>query len=115
MDLPNAETFKNRIIRRAEDVSGKIGNRLLWNNLNFHIHGGDKLAVIGPNGSGKTTLIKKIINEEAGVTLSPSVKIGYFSQNLTILDKEKSVLENIQRSEERRVGKECRSRRSREY
>ena len=98
MDLPNAETFKNRIILRAEDVSGKIGNRLLWNNLNFHIHGGDKLAVIGPNGSGKTTLIKKIINEEAGVTFSPSVKIGYFSQNLTILDKEKSVLENIQSS-----------------
>lgn len=48
----------------------------LWDKVNFHVYGGDKLAVIGPNGSGKTTLVKKIIDQEAGITVSPSVKMG---------------------------------------
>ncbi|TVZ76349.1 pleuromutilin/lincosamide/streptogramin A transport system ATP-binding/permease protein [Aeribacillus composti] len=98
MNLPNAEAFKNRIIFRVEDVTGRISERVLWSNASFHVRGGDKLAIIGPNGSGKTTLVKKIINEEPGITLSPAVKMGYFSQNLNILDVEKSIIENVQSS-----------------
>lgn len=96
MNLPNAETIRNRMIIRAEDISGSIGERILWQNTSFFVRGGDKLAIIGPNGSGKTTLIKKLINQEVGITTSPSIKIGYFSQNLNILDEEKSIIENVQ-------------------
>ncbi|TGA98956.1 Vga family ABC-F type ribosomal protection protein [Sporolactobacillus shoreae] len=95
MNLPNAETFKNRTILRAEDVSGRVGERILWRKTSFLVRGGDKLAIIGPNGSGKTTLIKKVINQEVGIMASPSMKIGYFSQNLNILDQEKSIIENV--------------------
>ena len=62
------------------------GKKLLWKPARFDVRGGDKLAVIGPNGAGKTTLIQKIIRQDDGITISPSVKIGYFSQNLNILD-----------------------------
>jgi pleuromutilin/lincosamide/streptogramin A transport system ATP-binding/permease protein len=95
MALPNADAFKNRIIFRVKDVSGQIGERVLWKRARFLIRGGEKLAVIGPNGSGKTTLIKKIIHQEAGISQSPSVKIAYFSQNLNILDEKQSILENV--------------------
>lgn len=95
MDLPNAETFKNRIIIRVKDLPGKIGDRILWDKTSLFVRGGDKLAIIGPNGSGKTTLVKKIISQAAGIHLSPSAKIGYFSQNLNILDAGKSVIENV--------------------
>jgi len=95
MNLPNEDTFKNRIILRVEEVDGKVGSRLLWEKAHFYVRGGEKIAVIGPNGSGKTTFIKKMINQDLGITLSPSVNIGYFAQNLTILDKEKSILENV--------------------
>lgn len=98
MNLPNIDTFMNRIIIRLEDVAGRIGDRHLWSRASFQIRGGDKLAITGPNGSGKTTLVKKIIGQETGVTLSPSVKVGYFSQNLNILDLEKSILDNVQAS-----------------
>ncbi|CAM4398361.1 ABC transporter [Bacillus manliponensis] len=98
MNLPYEKSIKNRIIIRAEDVAGDIGKRMLWHKTSFHIRGGDKLAITGANGSGKTTLIKKIMNQSDGITLSPSVKIGYFSQNLNILDVEESILENVQSS-----------------
>lgn len=98
MDLLNEGTFKGRIIIRAEDISGMIAERVLWKKVSFQIRGGDKVAIIGPNGSGKTTLVNKIIHQETGIKVSPAVKIGYFSQNLNILDVEKSILENVQSS-----------------
>lgn len=65
-----------------------MGKRVLWNAVSFEIRDGD-------NGSGKTTLIKKIINQDAGISISPAMKIGYFSQNLDILDTNQSILENV--------------------
>ncbi len=96
MSLPHEDTFQDRIIIRVEEVTGVIGQRVLWEKTSFHVRGGDKLAVIGPNGSGKTTLLKKMIHRDDGIVISPIVKIGYFSQNLDILEVEKSILENVQ-------------------
>lgn len=96
MALPNEEAFTGRIILRVEKVAGQLGERTLWSPASFHVRGGDKLAIIGANGSGKTTLLKKIVNEVEGVTLSPAMKFGYFSQTIAQLDTGKSVLENVQ-------------------
>ncbi len=76
-------------------MAGVIDQRVLWNKASFQVSGGDKLAIIGPNGSGKTTLVNKILNQDKGITISPSVKMGYFSQNLDILDVNKTILENV--------------------
>ncbi|NSL50368.1 Vga family ABC-F type ribosomal protection protein [Calidifontibacillus erzurumensis] len=95
MDLPNEHAFKDRIILRVEDVEGKMGDRILWKKANFQVRGGDKLAIIGPNGSGKTTFVKMILNKTKGITISPAVKIGYFSQDLNILEPKKSIIENV--------------------
>lgn len=95
MNLPNEDTFKGRIILRVENVAGVIGKRVLWEKASFHVRGSDKLAIIGHNGSGKTTFVKKVMEHETGITISPSVKTGYFSQNLNILDVEKTILENV--------------------
>ncbi|MBK3494150.1 ABC-F type ribosomal protection protein [Viridibacillus sp. YIM B01967] len=95
MALPNGETVKGKITIRVEGVEGRIGGRMLWQKSNFQIRGGDKLAITGNNGSGKTTLLKKILQQEKGVTISPAVKVGYFSQNLHVLNVEKSILENV--------------------
>src|SRR5690606_38603775 len=98
MDLPNEDTFKNRIVMRVEDLEGKIGKRILWHHVSFHVRGGDKLAIIGPNGSGKTTFVKMLMNQKKEIHLSPSVKLGYFSQNLSVLDSKQTILENVQNS-----------------
>ncbi|MEK4967357.1 ABC-F type ribosomal protection protein [Cytobacillus sp. FSL R7-0696] len=94
MTLPNEKNTKNRMIIRAENLKGKIADHVLFEPASFQIRGGEKWAIIGPNGSGKTTLIKKILQREE-LTVSPSLKIGYFSQNLDILQKDKTIIENV--------------------
>lgn len=95
MNLLNEELFKGRIIMRVNDLSGKVGERILWRPVSFQVYGGDKIAIIGPNGCGKTTLVKSIIRPNERVVHSPSVNIGYFSQNIDLLDSDKSVLDNV--------------------
>lgn len=95
MEVLNDEKSIGKVIIRVENVSGEIKNRILWNKAHFYIHGRDKIAIIGKNGSGKTTLLQKIIQQADGITLSPSVKIGYFAQNLNILDNGKNLLQNV--------------------
>ncbi|GLO64780.1 Vga family ABC-F type ribosomal protection protein [Oceanobacillus kimchii] len=97
MALPMQDKISGKIIIRMEDVEGKVSGKLLWESTSLYVKGGDKLAIIGENGTGKTTLIKKIIsNNPNGITINPSIKIGYFSQNLSVLNTEKSILENVQ-------------------
>ncbi|MFS0672234.1 ribosomal protection-like ABC-F family protein [Ornithinibacillus sp. 179-J 7C1 HS] len=95
MDIVHEELLGKRAIIRVEELEGRIGTRLLWNKATFQIHAGDKVAMIGSNGVGKTTFVKKLMVKEKGIEISPSVKIGYFSQNLDILNTEKTILENI--------------------
>lgn len=95
MHLPNEETLKNRIILRLEDMEAKVAGRLLWRTGPMDVRSGEKVAIIGENGSGKTTLMKKITNVDSGITISPAIKIGYFSQNLDVLNVNQSILENV--------------------
>lgn len=95
MNLPHADKLHGRTLLRVENLKGFIGQRLLWNPVSFHVKGGDKLAIIGPNGSGKTTLIKSLMQENDLVRHAPAMKVGYFSQNLDILETNKTILENV--------------------
>lgn len=96
MSLSNSRSYMNQIIIRANDLTGEVPGKRLWKASTFYLKGGDKVGITGPNGSGKTTFLKKLLaNNHESFYVSPSVKIGYFAQNLDILDKEKSILENV--------------------
>ena len=83
----------------AEDLAKRYGNHLVFKNVDFTIHRGDKVAFVGKNGEGKTTLVKCIMGEiefEGGLTIGHNVKIGYFAQNQSqLLDESKTVFETI--------------------
>ena len=68
-------------------------DRILIKNINFVIHYGEKVCMIGDNGCGKTTFIKQILNPNSNhIKVGSNVKIGYipqqisFEENCTILE-----------------------------
>ena len=83
----------------AENLAKSYGNHLIFKNVDFTIHRGDKVAFVGKNGEGKTTLVKCMMGEiefDGGLTIGHNVKIGYFAQNQSqLLDESKTVFETI--------------------
>jgi manganese/iron transport system ATP-binding protein len=41
-------------------VSVRYDGRAALENVTFHLHGGERVAVVGPNGAGKSTLLKVV-------------------------------------------------------
>ena len=74
-----------------------IGARVLFDDLDWVLGPGDRVALVGPNGAGKTTLIKVLLGEyraEAGNrVLSKGTRLGYLPQEAaekfdgTVLDR----------------------------
>lgn len=62
------------------------GQRIIFDNADFLVRPGDKIALVGPNGAGKSTLFRIIAGEEsidAGtISSDPGTVIGYFSQDV---------------------------------
>ncbi|MGE6630140.1 ribosomal protection-like ABC-F family protein [Bacillus sp. NPDC077027] len=96
MHQDGASAIANRTVLRVDELAGTIGKRTLWKPISFKVKGGDKIAIIGANGSGKTTLLKKLIEgNELDISQSPVMKIGYFSQDLSGLQLDKTILQNV--------------------
>lgn len=109
LERPNkieAITFKtnmDNIVMPSRDIFildnlGVGYDRVLYK-LNLYIRRGDKLGVIGPNGLGKSTILKTLVglipSLGGSFTVGHNVSIGYFDQNLAMLDEKHTVLEEF--------------------
>ncbi|MFC0185518.1 ATP-binding cassette, subfamily F, uup [Pseudarcicella hirudinis] len=80
----------------AENISKNFGERWLFQDLNFGISRGEKIALVGQNGSGKTSLLNilagKFPADSGSVSIRKGITVGYLAQNpefdetLTVLD-----------------------------
>nr|PZN08509.1 MAG: ABC-F type ribosomal protection protein [Caldicoprobacter oshimai] len=95
MKFQPVQSPASRVLISGKDISLSFGNRVLFDGLNFEIPNGSKTALVGKNGVGKTTLIKMILSRHPAIKIAEGVRIGYFSQDLDILDPEQSILDNI--------------------
>ena len=78
-----------------ENVTKSFGNRELLKINKLEINDGEKVGIVGKNGAGKTSLINRILSNDENIRISGQAKIGYFSQDLSILDNEATVFQNV--------------------
>ena len=66
-------------------VTGAMGDRVLFENLNFAVTSGMRVGLVGPNGSGKTTLLRLLrgdLQPRAGkIRKAEPLRMVYFDQN----------------------------------
>ncbi len=94
-DLQKIQQLHCKVVISAENLNKRFGNRLIFKDAQFKIYNNSKTAIIGPNGCGKTTLLKMIVNGHSSISIAHGVKIGYFSQDISILSENKTLLENV--------------------
>ena len=83
----------------VEGLTKSFGSTNLFQNLNFEIKRGEKVAIIGNNGTGKTTILKiinQVILPDAGeFRLGSKVHIGYYDQEHHVLNMENTIFDEI--------------------
>jgi macrolide transport system ATP-binding/permease protein len=98
IDIMPSDDIYSKIIIEGKKVNKSFGNKIIFKDAEFSIYNGSKVALIGPNGCGKTTLIKMIMDRDNSIRLSKGARIGYFSQDMSILNNNLSIIDNVMES-----------------
>ena len=81
---------ENMVLLTAENIRKSYGTRVIFDDISFSIHEGDKIGVIGVNGTGKSTLLKIIAGvdqaDSGSIVTMNGMRIGYLSQSPVFVD-----------------------------
>ncbi|MCH8222301.1 MAG: ABC-F family ATP-binding cassette domain-containing protein, partial [Chloroflexi bacterium] len=78
------ERTQANIVLQVRGYSKAFGELSLFENVDFDITSGERVAIVGPNGSGKTTLLRDVVTngewENEVIRIGPSIRTGYAAQ-----------------------------------
>lgn len=112
ISIPAGPRLGNQVID-VENLTKAFGDKLLFDNLTFHIPAGAIVGIVGPNGAGKTTLFKLIADaadqtveradgqpggekpDSGSIKVGSTVKLVYIDQLRSGLDENKTVYETL--------------------
>jgi ABC transport system ATP-binding/permease protein len=81
----SATDRKTKRLIELENVAFAIGDRTLFDDLNFIVTAGLRVGLVGPNGSGKTTLLRLLRGELAPtsgqIRRADRLRVVYFDQS----------------------------------
>ena len=95
MKVPDTNIIKAKFAITGENLNIKYNKNIILDDINFNLPSNKITGLIGKNGAGKTSLVKRILSNDENIYINERVNIGYFSQNLDVLDNNKTVLENV--------------------
>ena len=91
-----------------DNVSKRIGDKILFEHVTEIIQNGQQIGIVGPNGAGKTTLLNILNGDdqafEGELKVGQTVKVAYFRQTEARLDRDIRMIDYLR--EESEVAKE---------
>jgi len=69
----------------VKNLSVRIEDKLIVDDLNFDLESRQRLSILGPNGAGKTVLLKALLNlipYTGEIVWAPEVRLGYVPQKI---------------------------------
>lgn len=87
--LPTTAVFVLRLsgvnLLTVQNLSVRIEDKLIIDDLNFDLEPRERLSILGPNGAGKTVLLKALLNlipYTGQIVWAPEVRLGYVPQKI---------------------------------
>jgi ATPase subunit of ABC transporter with duplicated ATPase domains len=114
------KTIRNFVIPCQEDLEGRIltltsvsvvkEHKPVAKKVSIVLKKKEKLLLAGPNGIGKTTLLEALASGHAkGEELQSGIRIGYYRQDFSTLDFEKTVYDELANASRQSTTEEMRS------
>jgi len=93
-------TRSGREVIRLNHIRKTYDSNVVYEDLNFVLDRGDRVALTGPNGAGKTTLLRILAGvlpfEQGEREPGYKVSVGYYAQHqLELLDPRNTILEEL--------------------
>jgi len=97
--FPQPERSGQEVVRLIK-VNKRYGEKVVYENLDFLLQRGEKVALVGPNGAGKSTLIKIIAGateiQTGQILFGHNVTVDYYAQHqLEVLNPSARVLDEL--------------------
>ena len=90
--------FSGDVVFKMKNVRKAFGERTLFSDVNLHVEGGERIAILGDNGTGKTTFIKCLLGDEdctGKIQFGPTVKAGYLPQIIHFAHPERTLYDTM--------------------
>ncbi|MCR4595110.1 MAG: ABC-F family ATP-binding cassette domain-containing protein [Clostridiales bacterium] len=91
-------------VLECSDISVSVGNppdkRVLFDNIDFSMMRGEKIAIVGKNGIGKSSFLKAILKKipsSGRIKYGGNLKISYFEQEMDSFDMNLTAIETVHR------------------
>jgi ATP-binding cassette subfamily F protein 3 len=88
-------------VLNLQNIHKRYGEKIIYQELDFAVERGQRVALVGENGAGKSTLLKMLAGvlefEKGSRTLGHGVTVHYFAQHQAeILNPEHSILDSLE-------------------
>ncbi|MGW2511564.1 ATP-binding cassette domain-containing protein [Streptomyces scopuliridis] len=96
VSLPHTAVPAGRTVLSLRELRPRFGG---LREANLHVHGPERIALVGRNGAGKTTVLRTLTGELAPLSgeARTFVPLRFLPQRLDVLDDELSVAANVAR------------------
>jgi len=104
LEISVAGSRLGKKIIELEHVSKAYDGITLIDDFSLILTREDRIGIVGPNGCGKTTLLNlmagKVAPDKGTVEIGETVKVGFYSQDMPIIDEKQRVIEYIREDAE---------------